>query len=364
MAELPSLRLQTLRLRLLSVPLRIPLQTSSGSVDKAPLALFDLVSEEGPVGRSYLFCYTPLMLRPLAQLVEELRPLLQGVSLAPQALAQSLRGPFRLLGAKGLVAMVLAGLDMAAWDLLAQASHLPLVSLLGGRPRPIRAYNSCGLGLIGAQRAAAEAERLLVPGFRAIKIRLGYAELAGDLAVLRAVRKAVGDGIGLMVDYNQVLDRAEAARRIRALDDENLLWIEEPIAADDHQGAARLRAQARTPIQLGENWWGLSDMAAGVAAGSSDLGMPDAMKIGGVSGWQRAAALAEGAGLPLSSHLFPEISAQLLAVTPGADWLEYVDWADAILEQPLQLRDGCIEALPGPGSGLRWDEDRVQRLLV
>jgi mandelate racemase len=92
--------------------------------------------------------------------------------------------------------------------------------------------------------------------------------------------------------------------------------------------------------------------------------MPDAMKIGGVTGWLRAAAIAETAGLPVSSHLFPEISAHLLAASPTCHWLEYVDWADPILLEPLSIVDGCAQVPDAPGSGIAWNEAMVERYLA
>ncbi len=92
--------------------------------------------------------------------------------------------------------------------------------------------------------------------------------------------------------------------------------------------------------------------------------MPDVMKIGGVTGWLRAAALAEPIGLRVSSHLFPEVSAQLLAVTPTSHWLEYVDWADPVLTEPLRIADGRTVPRESPGVGLAWDEEAVARFLV
>ncbi len=122
------------------------------------------------------------------------------------------------------------------------------------------------------------------------------------------------------------------------------------------------RRNAATPIQLGENWWGLPDMANSVAAGASDLAMPDAMKIGGVTGWQRAAALAAAArGLPVSPHIFVEFSAHLMAVTPTAHWLEYLEKAGAVLQQPLRIENGDALPLEGHGAGLEWDEAAVAR---
>lgn len=360
----PPLTVRDLRVRAVHVPMRLPLQTSGGTVGIAPLALIDLHTAEGVTGCAYLFCYTPLVLKPVAQLLENLTPLIRGDPVAPLELERKLQGRFRLLGEKGVTGMAMAGIDMAAWDALARAAGMPLARLLGGEPRRIPAYNSCGLGIIGVERTAAEARELAAPGFRAIKVRLGYPDVKTDVAVVRAVKRVIGDGVELMSDYNQSLSVPEAIRRVRALDGEGLYWIEEPTRADDFTGHAEIRNKAGTPIQIGENWWGSREMANSVEAGASDFGMPDAMKIGGVSGWLRAAAIAEAAGLPLSSHLFPEVSAHLLAVSPTCHWLEYVDWASPILEQPLRIEGGEAVIPDAPGTGISWDEVAVQRFLA
>jgi len=358
-----ELTIRDFQVRGVSVPMPRPLVTGGGAIRTAPLALVDLLTEEGVTGRTYLFCYTPPALRPVVELLRNLAPVLKGEPLAPLELERSLRARFRLLGTTGVVGMALAGIDMAAWDALARAQSLPLVRLLGGQPRRIPAYNSCGLGMIGPERAGEEARELVAAGFSAVKIRLGYPELAADLAVVRAVREAVGEGVHLMSDYNQSLTVPEAERRVAALAGEGLTWIEEPALADDLRGYARIRAGAATPIQAGENWWGAREMRVALDAGYCDLGMPDAMKIGGVTGWLRAAAVAETAGLPLSSHIFPEVSAHLLAASPTRHWLEYVDWANPILQEPLAIKDGHAILADRPGSGIEWDEAAVQRYL-
>ena len=364
MTSHPLLTIRELRVRGVNVPLPLPLQTSGGTVNIAPLALIDLFTEEGVTGTTYLFCYTPFALRPVIQLLENLAPLIEGDLVAPFELDRKLQRQFRLLGAKGLTGMAMAGIDMAAWDALARAQGMPLARLLGGETRSIPAYNSCGLGMIGSERAAAEAERLVAPGFRAVKVRLGYPDMKADVEVVRAVRRAIGDDVQLMSDYNQGLTVSEAIRRTAALAGEGLYWVEEPTLADDFAGHAQIRDKSQVPIQAGENWWGPHDMAKGIAAGASDLGMPDAMKIGGVTGWMRAAALADSAGLPLSSHLFPEISAHLLAVSPTCHWLEYVDWANPILREPLRIENGQALVSDLPGCGIDWDEANVQRYLA
>lgn len=358
------LTISRLTVRAVQVPMRLPLQTSSGTIRIAPLALLDLHTQEGVTGRTYLFCYTPLVLKPVCELLNNLEPVLQGLSAAPLEIHRMLQARFRLLGAKGVVGMALAGIDMAAWDALARLEGQPLCRALGAEPADVRAYNSCGLGLIGPDLAPAEAEALVTSGFSAIKVRLGYPDLATDVRVVRAVKAAIGSDVQLMSDYNQALSVPEAEQRVRALADEGLYWIEEPCLAHDYPGYARVRAASTCPIQMGENWWGPGEMAACLASGASDLGMPDAMKIGGVTGWLQAAALADAAGMPISTHLFPEVSAHLLAATPTRHWLEFVDWASPVLAQPMQIQNGCARIADAPGTGIEWDEAAVSRFLV
>ena len=360
----PTPTLLGLRARPVNVPMARPLRTAGGVVETAPLVLIDLETSEGIPGRSYLFCYTPLALAPVVRLLEGLGGPLNGQPVVPFEVDRVLQQRFRLLGPQGLTGMAMAGIDMACWDVAAKAAGLPLVRLLGGRSRPLRAYNSNGLGLIGPDAAAREATELLDGGFQAIKVRLGYATLAEDLAVVRAVRKTAGPAVTLMADYNQSLDVPEAIRRAQALDEEGLEWIEEPVRADDYDGCARVAEAARTAIQIGENCWGPHDLARAIRAGSADRLMPDAMKVGGVTGWLRAAALTQAAGIPTSTHLFPEVSAHLLAVTPTADWVEYVDWAGPVLSEPLAIAAGQVTASDRPGLGLEWNEPAVTRFAA
>lgn len=355
----PRLTVRGLRVRGLDLTLQRPVETASGVMRSTPLVLIDLFTEEGVTGVSYVRCYTPTALGPLSALLANLEPLLAGEPAVPFALERKLQRHFRLLGPQGLTGIALAGIDMALWDARAKACGVPLVTLLGGAPGPVPAYAS--LRTMSPAGAAAEAEELRALGFRAIKVKVGRADLAADLATIRAVRRAIGADARLMVDYNQSLSVPEAIARARVLDGEGLDWIEEPTRADDFAGHARIAAAAATAIQLGENWWGPHDMAKSIAALASDHVMLDVMKLGGVSGWLRAAALADAAGLPASSHTFPELSAHLLGVTPTAHLLEYLDHAGPILREPVRCADGHVLTPDRPGSGVEWDESAVAR---
>lgn len=353
--------IQALRVRGVLVPMRRPLATGSGSVSQAPLALIDLECGDGLTGSAYIFCFHAFALAPTVRLIQELGALIEGEPLAPVALSALLRARMRLLGQKGLAMMASAAIDMAAWDALAKSQGLPLARLLGGDLSALPAYNSNGLGITSTERVADEARELVAEGFSAIKLRLGYPEARTDVEVAQAVRSAVGQDIRVMVDYNQCLTVPEAERRARMLADVGLEWIEEPVRFDDYAGHAQVRRNSAVPIQLGENCWGIHDMRNALDAGAADFFMPDAAKIGGVTGWLRAAGLADGCSLPLSSHLYPEISAHLLAVTPTRQWLEYVDWGQPVLGRKLMPEDGYVTAPDIPGIGIEWDEEAISR---
>ena len=214
------------------------------------------------------------------------------------------------------------------------------------------------------KRCARSAETWATREFTGVKVKIGYPTVHEDVAVVRAIRKAVGDSVAIMADYNQCLTPTEAVERLRILDAEGLTWVEEPTLAHDYTGHALVAREARTPIQCGENWWGILDMQHAIEAQASDLVMPDVMKIGGVTGWLRAAALAHAKSIRMSSHLWPEISARLLCCTPTAHWLEYSDWWNPILAEPLRVEKGMVLVDDTVGTGVDWNEDAVQRFAA
>ena len=362
--QAPLLTIRAIRSIGVEVPMTYALGTSRGVITKAPLLLIDLETEEGVTGRSYLWCYFPAAMPAIVKILEEVARVVEGERLAPADLWSKLAERFALIGVQGIVRMAMAGFDVAAWDALAIAAGWPLATLIGSSPKRIPAYNSCGLGLMAPREVADEAEKLLVRGFRAVKLRLGYPTLAEDLAALHAVKKRVGSEIAVMVDYNQALSLAQALERGRALDQEGIYWLEEPIRHDDYAGNATLVRELETPIQIGENFSESSAMAVALAAGAADYVMPDLERIGGVTGWLRAAALAATHRIEMSSHLFPEVSAHLLAATPTAHFLEYMDWADRILAQPLEIVDGFAIVPQRPGNGLTWDAKAVEKYRI
>jgi mandelate racemase len=358
-----SLTIRSITARPLVLKLRRPVIAKIASITDWPLILIDLVTEEGIVGRSYLEPYLVKAMRYLVPALQDLGEMLKGRRLAPVELFDTARRSLHFVGYEGMSMIAASGLDMAAWDALAKAAKLPLCVLLGGSIGPVRAYNSNGLWLKSAEAVADEAQELRDEGgFTALKLRLGRARPSEDIATLNAVRKAVGDEIHLMVDFNQGLDLAEALRRCHMIDDYDLAWIEEPIVYDNLDGCAQLAAELKTPLQIGENFYGPRELHKALQRKACDLVMPDFMRIGGVTGWMRAAAIAGAAGIPVSSHLYPEVAAHMMRVTETAHWLEWQDWANPVLSTPYQIRDGNLHIPDVPGVGLEWDEAAITRL--
>jgi mandelate racemase len=356
------MKISSFQVRCVSVPMPVPHRTASGVVAVSPLVLLSVDTDQGVRGHSITFTYTPAALKPAAELMKNIEPLVAGQALAPAAVSEMLHARLRLLGTQGLVGMVLAGVDMALWDALARSKQLPLHALLGGAPKPLACYG--GIGYDGAVESGRAAEAWARQGMRGVKAKIGYPTLAEDLAVIRAMRSAVGPDAAVMVDYNQSLTPAEARVRLQALDGEGLLWVEEPVLAHDYAAFVQLGQRARTPLLAGENWWGPLDFRHAFNAGVREHVMPDAMKCGGVTGWLSVAAMAQVHGAGVSSHLWPELSAQLLAATPTARWLEYADWWNPVLQQPLRLREGLADIDGVIGSGIEFDEAAVARCLA
>jgi mandelate racemase len=356
-----SLKIRDVTARAVISPISRPVRTAVGTIPAAPLVLIDVTTEEGITGSSYLFGYTPTTLAPMVRLVQEIAKDLKGKPVIPVERMREFDLKFRLVGVQGLIGMVISGLDMAFWDILGKAADLPVVSLLGGTPKPLQAYDS--YGVLDIKNDEADLGRSLEKGFKAIKIKIGAGELSQDIAAVRWAREVIGPEVALMVDYNQSQSPAEACRRIEHLREFDLRWVEEPVSAQDLQGHALVRAASGARIQTGENWWFPRDMERAISANACDFAMPDIMKIGGVTGWIAAAALADAASIPMSSHIFVEASAHVLAVTPTFHYLEYLDFAGGVIEEPAEVIDGTVQA-KGPGLGIKWNETAVKQHII
>ena len=303
-----------------------PLLTASGKLTNAALVLVKITSKCGVEGNSYLFSPNAKLLPALASAVSVAFEEVKGKSCSPETNTDYLIDKFKLFGGTGILTMAFAAIDMASWDLLGRALGKPLYRLWGGTQTTIPSYESSGLSIGSFGQVLDQAERFLSNGNSRMKVRLGYETIAEEVMLLSRLKDELGNNIELMVDYNQGLTFDQALERCKELNDLGLTWIEEPILADMLEKAANLTKATKTQIQLGENLWSLTEVERALNLGSSKYLMPDVAKIGGATQWLRAAKMAEKHGVKVSSHLYPEISAHLMASISNAHYLEYADW--------------------------------------
>lgn len=348
-----------------NLPLQRPIVSSVGHYEKWPFIITEVTLDNGIVGNSYICPYLVNYTNAIKGVIHELFTLFENKPLTPPEFYETGMRQLSLLGRGGIAMYALAALDIAFWDASAKHAGLPLCEHLGGSQADVRAYNSGGLWLLPPEELASQARELRQEGdFSALKIRLGRADLDSDQRAIEFVRSQMDPSGDLLCDFNQVLTFTDALRRLHGLDDQGLYWFEEPIPYYEFRNYAELRQNVSTPLILGENFHGIDHATLSLELGSGDAIMPDLMRIGGISGWLKTAALAEGYRTPVSSHLYHEVSAHLMRVTPTADYLEWMNWVDPLLKEPYQVKEGHLVIPDRPGVGLEFRRDVIDRYKI
>ena len=348
-----------------NLPLQRPIVSSVGHYEKWPFIITEVTLDNGIVGNSYICPYLVNYTNAIKGVIHELFALFENKPLTPPEFYETGMRQLSLLGRGGIAMYALAALDIAFWDASAKHAGLPLCEHLGGSQADVRAYNSGGLWLLPPEELASQARELRQEGdFSALKIRLGRADLDSDQRAIEFVRSQMDPSGDLLCDFNQVLTFTDALRRLHGLDDQGLYWFEEPIPYYEFRNYAELRQNVSTPLILGENFHGIDHATLSLELGSGDAIMPDLMRIGGISGWLKTAALAKAYRKPVSSHLYHEVSAHLMRVTPTADYLEWMNWVDPLLKEPYQVKEGHLVIPDRPGVGLEFRRDVIDRYKV
>lgn len=257
------------------------------------------------------------------------------------------------VGRSGVAVQAIAAIDVALWDLKSKRAGLPLSKLIGAHRDSIRCYNTSGGFLNAPLEAILEnATKSLEAGIGGIKIKVGHPDKKVDFERLTAMREHLGDEFPLMVDANQQWDRPTAMRMCKAMEEFNLIWIEEPLDAYDYEGHAELTREIATPIATGEMLTSVAEHQKLIELHSSDFIQPDAPRIGGVSEFLKLTTLAANAGLQLAPHFAMEIHSHLAATYPIEPWVEHFDWLDPLFNEHMEIRDGRMIVSDRPGLGV------------
>ena len=350
--------------RCVKVKLDKPISSALGQLHSFGCILVFVHCDSGIVGENLIFTLNARRTRVLQSMVEEMADLVIGRDAGHIAgfWARAWRD-INFLGHKGVPVVGISALDGALWDALGKMSNLPLYRILGGAHDRVPVYHSGGLWLSYSEKElVAEAERFAGAGFTAMKMRLGSLEPATDIARVRAVRTAIGPKIKLMADANQGLTESQAIRLGRALEEFDLTWFEEPLPAWDLDGLARVAAALDTPIASGETEYTRYGFRRMLELRSADVLMPDLQRVGGVSEFMRVGHMAESYDIPVSSHLFPETSLQVLGALANTIYLEYMPWFSKLYNETIKFAEGQAIVPERPGWGFTFNQDYVSHL--
>ncbi len=260
-----------------------------------------------------------------------------------------------------ITSLALAAIDTALWDWRCRRDGQPLWIAAGGAKQRIPVYTTEGGWLhLSPDDLVRETLAAQAAGFKGAKLKVGKPHVSEDLARLKAVRDAVGDGFEIMVDANQCFTLSEALRRAPRYAELGIAWFEEPLPADDITGHARLAAASAVPIAVGESLYSIGQFAAYVQQGAASILQVDVARIGGITPWLKVAHLAEAFNLAVCPHFLMELHVSLCAAVPSAAWVEYIPQLDAIADSRLVIDDGHAVAPDAPGLGIAWRWDQIQ----
>lgn len=354
--------IEQIAIRCLAMPLVPQIRSGIHRIDGIHTMIVELRGG-GERGLGYSFAFSANEVAAVAALARDLAAVVaqaptRGVREHWSAMWQHLN----FVGHEGPGVMALAAIDMALWDLLARSAGLPLHRLLGASQRSSEVYAAGGWLSWSVEQVIAEARSFVADGYRAYKMRVGSPDWRADVERVRAVREALGGEVGLMVDVNQAWSVDVARRAGRELDALDLLWIEEPIDAQDHRGQARLARELQTPVAAGETLWGRRGFSQLIEAGGVDVVQLDLMRCGGITGFLSIVPLVEASRAPITSHLFTQVSAHLLAAVPRAYMAEHLpSWFDPLFESPPEIVEGRLQPSLEPGIGLKLSGSARER---
>jgi L-alanine-DL-glutamate epimerase-like enolase superfamily enzyme len=329
-----------------------------GGLGDLPVVVARVRTDTGLEGLGHAISLQPEFRKTLATAVREIGDMLIGEDpTRPEQVMRKIMYPANWIGPGGVLNIAASAFDVALWDIMGKVAGLPLWRLLGGTTNRPAAYDS-GTLLSNVDALQAAAAMAVAKGHRALKMRPGptmHGDMAAIVRRVRSVREAIGPDVALMLDVNQSWTPARAIQVGRRLEECELAWIEDPVPMQDIRGQADVARSLDVPICAGEYHYGLAPLLALLQERAADVLMIDLMRVGGITQFRKAAGLAEAFGVPVASHLLPEVFAHLIAAVPNGYIVEYMPWTEPIFTGLPELKDGRLVLSERPGHGLSLD---------
>ncbi len=265
---------------------------------------------------------------------------------------------------------LMAAIDAGLWDIMAKAAGLPLYKLLGGYRNEIPVYVTGGYYREGKgiKELVEEIEGYVSQGFNAVKLKIGGASVGGDIERVRAVRKAVGDKVKIMLDVNQAWDIPTAIEASNKLYDLDILWLEEPLQwYDDVQALVRLKKNTRIPLASGEHEITRFGARTLMETGAIDFMQFDCHKSAGITEWKKIAGMASMYHIWMAPHHEPQLHGHLLASVPNGYILESFAnpdrdpfWFEIYSRKP-KIENSILTLSDEPGIGVEFDPKAIEK---
>lgn len=342
------------------IPREIPKNYHIHNNWNLPAVVATVHTDAGIDGIGHAITLMPEHTGSLTTMVREMGELLVGMDpLRPEMLSARMMYAANWVGPGGMLNIAACALDVAVWDIVGKDAGQPLWRLLGGHADRARVYESGGLISPDIDALQAAAQRNLEQGYRAMKMRPGnhrHGRTSQVVEHVKAVRDVIGYDVDLMLDINQTWLPARAIRVGRALEPLELFWIEDPAPMQDVEGQAAVAAALDTPICSGEYHYGVAPLLRLLQSKAVDYLMVDLMRVGGITPFRKVAGLAEAYGVPVASHLVPEVFAHLIAAIPNGLIVEGMPWTAGLFEGLPELKDGQLVLSERPGHGLVLNE--------
>lgn len=359
------MKIKDIQTTLLSVPLNPPIADSTHLLKHIQWIAVDLLTDEGLQGNSLMltFDYGTELLRRVVDV--ELKRLLLGRD--PQDISgiwQMCHSHCEYIGQTGVAMWGIAAIDIALWDLLGKRLGVPVCQLFGSHRAQVPVYGSGGWLSYSLDELLAEVTGYVQRGFKMVKMKVGRSKIQQDVERVRAVRDAIGEEVGLMVDANQAWTPQQAVTFAAQVEEFNLLWFEEPIARDDFSGYSYVSSHTNIPIATGEREYSLDAFREFLTQNAASVLQPDALRIGGLTQSMKVAHLAEAYHRYVAPHFYKEIDVHILAAINNGLYLEYFPWLDNLLTHPLEVVHGLAKVPTRPGMSLEFKPEAIREFQV